>query len=115
MKTGSDRRRYERVKIEMSAKVASGKKITVKGYTRDVSLKGFFLKCAAKPPVGGKCRVMLLFQHDKEEVPVKADGVVVRQEKEGVAVELTKVDMDSMTFVFWFFMVHELMRNKKSR
>ena len=115
MKIRKERRRYERIKIEMIAKLAPGKKISVSGCTRDVSLKGFFLKCGKKPPVGTKCRVSLLFQHDGDEVSVKADGVIVRQEASGVGVEITKVDMSSITFVFWFFMVHELLRNKRHR
>ncbi len=109
----TDRRRYQRIKIEINAKVAKGQEISINGYTRDVSVKGFFLKCDQKVPIGTTCRVSLFLKHENEEVHVKADGVVVRHEDSGLAVELTKIDLDSITFVFWFFMVHQLLKTKE--
>ena len=114
MKTkGQERRRYQRIKIEIHAKVDSGEEVLVSGYTRDLSLKGFFIKSDKKIPVGTRCRAVLLLEQKGEEVQVKADGVVVRHDKPGFAVELTKIDLDSITFIFWFFMVHRMLEDKK--
>ena len=108
-----DRRKYQRIQIELKARVGSGKTVQISGSTRDLSLKGFFIRTPKMLPVGTVCRATLTVSQGGEKVDIKADGVVVRHEKAGFAVELKKIDLGSVSFIFWFFMLHRMLEDKK--
>lgn len=71
--------------------VADGK--TVSGEVRDISFEGLWLPTAEPLSEQTRCRVTI---HLSEEIKIRADGVVVRAEPDGFAVQFVDLlDLES--------------------
>ena len=85
-------RKFTRVYSHVPVDVDAGDKV-VSGAVRDVSFEGLWLPTATPFPEGTRCLVTI---HLSESIKIRADGVVVRSEPDGIAVQfLELLDLES--------------------
>jgi predicted lipid carrier protein YhbT len=93
-----DRRRDLRVDFDTDVYVrAEGLEVRYKGSTRDISLRGVFIKTSDTLAVNTHCDVEITLTGLKEELMLKMEGHVVRATQDGYAIFFESVDLDSYT------------------
>ena len=87
-----DKREYQRVVVRLEAEVSSETKVQISGWTKDISVKGIFVMCADKLPVGYPCRCRISLGTALRGAPVIiVDGKVVRCDDSGVGIQFSEV------------------------
>ncbi|MCP3898623.1 MAG: PilZ domain-containing protein [Desulfobacteraceae bacterium] len=97
-KSDLERRKHERVDFLTSINViidSKGKKINVKGDSRDLSIKGAFIPTKKKVPIGSPCSVKIILSGSNSDVELDIKGVVARAEHNGVGIVFDSIDVDS--------------------
>ncbi len=95
-----DRRKGIRVEFKTVVAVTlSGMETRYKGSSRDLSLRGVFVKTdgAALPEKGTPCQVGIRLEGLEEELLLRMEGHVVRVDSDGYAVYFDSVDLDTYT------------------
>lgn len=91
-----ERRRGVRVDFETEIILrVGGIELKVDGSSRDLSLKGMFVKTSETLMPGTRCRIDVKLKGLGAEVALEMDGHVVRQEEGGVGILFDSVDLDS--------------------
>ncbi len=94
-----DRRKNIRVVFNVSADVtesgSQGRKIHCED-TRDISLKGAYLLTNEPFPDGTECAIDLLLEGSSSKLTLHIKGKVVRSDNDGMAVNFTDMDVDSL-------------------
>ncbi|PIP01738.1 MAG: PilZ domain-containing protein [Zetaproteobacteria bacterium CG12_big_fil_rev_8_21_14_0_65_54_13] len=95
MKTHRNHRNYSRSKVSVGATLTpeGGKLIDVE--VVDLSMSGVFVRGITSLAMGSKCQICILFGHFKHELPIIAEGTVVRTDNDGVALRFSDVRVDS--------------------
>ena len=94
----SEERRRPRVEFETEIALQSGdSEIRVGGSSKDVSLKGVFIRTGERLPVGSECRVEIRLTGMIEALNLAINGHVARQEASGMAVIFDSMDLDTYT------------------
>ena len=85
-------RKFTRVNPHMPVDVEAGG-TTISGEVRDISFEGLWLPTAAPLAERTPCRVTI---HLSETIKISADGVVVRSEPDGFAIQFAELlDLES--------------------
>lgn len=91
-----ERRRDVRVDFETEVILrVGGIEVKADGSSRDLSLKGMFVKTADPLMTGTRCQVDVKLKGLGEEVALEMNGHVVRQEEGGIGILFDSVDLDS--------------------
>ena len=91
MRNGTKKREFTRVSTKIRAEVTA----ILSGRTRDMSVKGFYLVCDRSLPVGTECLVAVYLGEPPGQVRIEMAGTVVRVDDTGMAIEFSKMDIDS--------------------
>ncbi len=91
---GWNRREFTRVMLDLEAELELNSKTSVVGRTKDISLKGLFLRCAERPALGAPCSAVLHFAGRGSDHKVRAAGRVARTEPTGVGIEFLSVEAE---------------------
>jgi hypothetical protein len=92
-------RRYTRIPFNPTAR------LTFQGVTyfpcriRDLSLSGMFVLSRFAASAGASCQVVLTQVGPGSDLTIRAEARIVRQEKDGVAIEFTSMRYDSYMFL----------------
>ncbi|MBK8230796.1 MAG: PilZ domain-containing protein [Candidatus Eisenbacteria bacterium] len=92
---GWNRREFQRVALDLEAELQLTPETRVMGRTRDVSMKGFFLRCAERPDLGAPCSATVHFAGPESQLKVRAYGRIARTEPHGVGIEFTALESES--------------------
>ena len=95
MNDGESRREFTRVPVRFRAELHSGETTIPCEETKDISLNGIYLVTARALPLGSECRVVLRLGDAVEGVQVEAQGIIVRKDALGMAVEFGEMGADS--------------------
>ncbi len=87
-------REFTRVPATFGVEVTGGGKIISSSYTKDVSMKGVYLSCDDKLPIGTECRVVLFLGEGEELIRIRTFGRVGRTDNSGMAIEFTEIDVE---------------------
>jgi len=95
MKTHRNHRNYSRSKVSVGATLTpeGGDPINVE--VVDLSMSGVFVRGITSLTMGSKCQICILLGHFKHELPIIAEGTVVRTDNDGVALRFSEVKVDS--------------------
>ncbi|MBU0995531.1 MAG: PilZ domain-containing protein [Proteobacteria bacterium] len=94
----SEKRQGERVSFETKVFLkTSDKEIHVDGSSRDLSMRGLFVKTAEDFLMGTSCDIEIVLTGTVDNVVLKMKGTVVRKEPSGMALYFNSVDIDSYT------------------
>ena len=93
---GKEKRRKLRVDFKTQVVLKSGiSQIQATGSSRDLSLKGIFVNTSEKIPIGEKCNVTVRLTGMVDALSLEMEGTVVRDDKNGLAVDFSSMDVDS--------------------
>ena len=99
MRKNNNRRKNIRVSFEIPVGVttdAGGRSRTLEGVLSNISLKGLFIILTNhRVPLDTECNIMIPLG-DQNCPQMVLDGVVVRQDDEGIGVQLGNVDTESL-------------------
>lgn len=94
----SEKRAGVRVDFETEILLrVEGEEIREAGSSRDLSLKGAYIKTGKEISVGSKCEVEVCLTGMVEKVSLKMEGVVARKDSDGVGISFNSIDLDSYT------------------
>ena len=92
----SEKRKGERVNFETKVFLKTDdREIRVDGNSRDLSMRGLFVKTGEPFSVGMQCDIEVMLTGTVDKVVLTMRGTVVRQEKTGMAVYFDSIDLDS--------------------
>jgi hypothetical protein len=92
----SDRRGFIRVPFHTEVEVRAGDRILRSNTEINVSMSGLRMSSADAPPAPGvPCRVSIMLSSFESKLLIEADGKIVRSEPSSLAVEFTRLDLDS--------------------
>ncbi len=95
---GQERRKGIRVEFETDVSVTvEGVETHYKGSSRDLSLRGVFIKTDRVPDEHKVCQVTIRLQGLEEDMLLSMEGRVVRSSGEGYAIYFDSVDLDTYT------------------
>lgn len=90
-----ERREFARVIIKLQTNISSGHDVQIGGWTKDLSIKGVYVLCSDKLPLGSRCQCRLALGPLLKGSPaIEVEGKVVRCDAKGVAVQFTDVAVD---------------------
>lgn len=90
-----NKRKNIRVDFTQDAKVSFQNRVFSKLETRNLSLKGIFVKGLTGVTVGESCDVELHLSGATNDLFVKMKGEVIRTDNEGTALRFTEIDIES--------------------
>ncbi|MCM8776429.1 MAG: PilZ domain-containing protein [Candidatus Omnitrophica bacterium] len=100
-----ERREFQRVIVRLEAEIRTEKKTTViSGWTRDLSVKGIYVLCQERLPVGAHCKCKIYLGDLLQGAPlIEVDGRVIRYDDTGIAVQFTNVAIECFKRLRDFF------------
>jgi len=100
-----EKREYPRVIVKLETEISSIKRYQVSGWTRDISVKGVYVMCDGKLPVGVRCSCKLALGDVLKGAPqIELSGKVVRCDTGGIAVQFTRMATECLKKVATFFL-----------
>lgn len=101
-----ERRDFTRISVEIEIKVVNeGTKVT-SDRLRDISLGGAFIVSEDKPPAGSPLDLTLSVVGPSSFLRMEVQAEVIRVEDNGVAIEFTKIDVDSLIHLRHLIKIH---------
>ncbi|MBW2107645.1 MAG: PilZ domain-containing protein [Deltaproteobacteria bacterium] len=91
-----EKRRFTRVPFKMEAEVRVGDMVYRSAEISNLSVGGCLLPICGDLQVGTQCRVKISLGGAGQDVAVVAEGLVVRIQRDAVAIKFTSVDPDSL-------------------
>jgi PilZ domain-containing protein len=88
-------REFVRSTVRLEVEVVAGDSRILVARTRDVSMKGIFLRTPHRLPVGTSCRVRIRIGDPGDNLWVECDGAVVRTDADGFAIEFHEMGVAS--------------------
>lgn len=83
----SEKRARTRIPVEANVSIVSeDKAYSVYGRTRDISMKGLYVKSEASFTLGAKCNIDIIILGKSSQMIIKTCGTVMRQGKQGYGV-----------------------------
>jgi hypothetical protein len=98
MATNDEHRDFTRVSVSIEGTASTGGKF-VSGSMVDVSMKGGFLHCADALAAGTACDILMTLHGGVEDIPISVQGRVVRSDPNGMALEFTTIDPESLEYL----------------
>ncbi len=98
--SSQEKRKYSRVDFSTRIDVridAVGNETLLEVDSRDVSLRGVFVRTRESFPVGTPCRLIIYLTGSMENIQLHIQGKVVRQAETGVGIMFDKMDLDTYT------------------
>lgn len=93
-----DKRKKQRVdfKTKISLKTDQSE-LNIEGSSKDLSLKGIFIQTNQNIALNTKCDIEIYLTGMTEKFVLNMQGITIRQEDNGIAVEFISMDLDSYT------------------
>jgi len=86
MSNHENARKYIRSNISIAARITPAEAASFDVTVVDLSLNGILVQTGTTLAVGSKCKVVMLVGHYMHELPISADGVVIRAQDRYIAI-----------------------------
>ena len=91
-----ERRKKGRAHFETEVVLRTGAyEMVTSAETKDMSIKGVFIKTDRKIPVGALCDIEIVLTGTSSRLSLKMKGSVVRQDKSGLGIVFDEIGLDS--------------------
>ncbi len=90
--------RREKIRVTFQTQVfirIGNQELKVNGDSRDLSLKGVYIRTPERIEPGTRCHVQVLLSGTAKGLVLEMEGHVVREEEKGIAVCFDAMDLDS--------------------
>jgi len=91
-----EQREYSRRPVSLSVQVRLETGVLVEGRACNVSLNGLFLVTERSLPLGSRVKVIITAGNAEQKMDISCPGIVSRLDERGVAIEMGKIDEQSM-------------------
>jgi hypothetical protein len=91
-----EQRKYSRSPVSLSVQVRLESGVLVEGKTSNISLNGLFLETERSLPLGSPVKIHMTLGNAEEKTDVICPGLVSRLDERGVAIEIGKIDDQSL-------------------
>ncbi len=88
-------REFTRIPIHVKVEVRAGEVTLKTEETTDLSMKGIGFLSDKSLPVGTDCTVLILLGNENNGINISVNGRVIRSTESQMAIEFTKIDLDS--------------------
>jgi len=104
----SERRRSQRILFTSKALLRYGDTLTLEAKvdTQNISLHGIFLETDIRIPLETPCAIEIHLSGATSRMDLRAQGVVLRHDPDGMAVAFTHLDPDSYLHIFNLVSLH---------
>jgi hypothetical protein len=89
-------RRFNRIRFESQSMVKSGGQ-SFEAFTENLSLNGLFIRTEKRIPVGNRAEIMFVLPSASRSSAFSVNGVVVRNDVDGMAFQFGSLDQDSFS------------------
>lgn len=96
MSKNIEQRKYSRSPVSLLVQVRLESGVLVEGKASNVSLNGLFLETERSLPLGSPVRIHMTVGNVEEKADIVCPGVVSRLDERGVAIEIGKIDEESL-------------------
>jgi hypothetical protein len=102
MSNQNDENKRERIRVDFETQIdlrvdTSEFEFQASGSSKDLSIKGIFVKTKNDIPAGTKCHVEILLTGMTEKLVLQMQGKVIRKNHEGVAILFDSMDLKTFT------------------
>jgi PilZ domain len=104
--TMPERRDFTRIAVEIEIKVENEGTTVSSDRLRDIGLGGAFIVTEDKPSVGSPLDLTLSVVGPSSFLRMEVQAEVIRQDDNGVAIEFTKIDVDSLIHLHHLIKIH---------
>lgn len=91
-----EKRRFSRIVFHTLVEIVK-KSFAIPGELHDLSLKGAFVNCREKIPVGQSVNLVLYLGEPDQGLKLLINGKVVRTTPEGMAIDFQSMDIDTFS------------------
>ena len=91
-----EQRKYSRSPVSLSVQARLETGVLIEGRACNVSLNGLFFETERSLPLGCRVKVKMTVGSEEDKEEILCVGVVSRLDERGVAIELGKIDEESM-------------------
>jgi hypothetical protein len=91
-----EKRRFSRIPFRINAELTSNDKVLLVDEINNLSIGGGFFPIDELLAVGTSCRIELMLEGSSSELSIYVSGEVIRSLPEGVAIQFTRIDPDSL-------------------
>ncbi|HUV50405.1 MAG TPA: PilZ domain-containing protein [Anaerolineae bacterium] len=91
-----DKRKRTRVHFKTQVVLKTDiSKIKTDAKSSDISMKGMFISTDEKIPAGTPCDIEIVLSGTTSKLALNIEGVIARQDKEGIGITFNSMDVDS--------------------
>ncbi len=87
-----ERRKYQRIRVKLEILLEMGRGIRIQGICENLSAKGVYFLCDAKPEVGAMGYFVIRLGDERYYPAIRVQGKVVRKDEKGVGIEFIGLD-----------------------
>ncbi len=102
----TEKRKFTRIPFRTEIRISAGEDVLVSNRLRDISLGGAFVLVTPCLKPGASCALQLDLIGGASLLRISVDAEVVRVDPEGMALQFTKIDVDSLIHLKHFIKVH---------
>lgn len=99
MKNSGNSREFSRVLTKFGVEVSLEGKPPIRGYTKNISMKGFFIECDHHLPRGAQCQIVLFLNDQQDKMHIDVFGKIVRVEEKGMVVSFSELTIESFNYL----------------
>jgi hypothetical protein len=92
-------REFTRIPINLTVEVQSGDTVVKTDKTLDLSMKGIGIQADQTLPKSTECTVRIFLGGDESGISINVKGKVMRSVDSQMAIEFTKIDLDSYEYL----------------
>jgi hypothetical protein len=96
MMNDKEKRQFTRIPFRTEAKISTGSRVISSNNLRNISLGGAFVEVNEHLPEGEFCVLSVDLIGPASLLRIQVDGYVVRVEDDGMALQFTRIDLDSL-------------------
>lgn len=93
-----EQRRFSRIVFHTTVEIVK-RSFAITGELRDLSLKGAFVICREKIPVGQSVNLVLHIGEPEQALKLLINGKVARTTSEGMAIDFQSMDIDTFSIL----------------
>jgi len=101
-----ERRDFTRISVEIEIKIENEGTRVTSDRLRNISLGGAFILSEEKPPAGTPLTLTLSLVGPSSLLRMEVQAEVIREDDDGVAIEFTKIDLDSLMHLHHLIKIH---------
>jgi hypothetical protein len=103
---GIEKRKFTRVPFRTIVRLTTSDAVVTSNHLHNISLGGAHISFTGVPPKQSACVIEFELTGPASLLKIQVEGEIVRSDLDGIAVEFTKIDLDSLIHLKHLIKVH---------